>query len=155
MHVEAEVVSKSKNKIHETWAPPISGALYIYVCVELKKVEKYWSTLTLKNEPTDGQLIHWVRSLLPDILRVKIKVVFCRSRACPESILGKSHVSQSACLVSVLSANHKSRKFHVMWHDPLHGQRSLPLRKFCNLNTCVHIVRKKLDILWSWSWRVY
>ena len=27
--VEAEVVSKSKNKIHQTWGPPISRALYI------------------------------------------------------------------------------------------------------------------------------
>ena len=26
--VEAEVLSKSKNKIHQTWGPPISGALY-------------------------------------------------------------------------------------------------------------------------------
>ena len=26
--VETEVVSKSKNKIHETWGPPISGALF-------------------------------------------------------------------------------------------------------------------------------
>ena len=27
--VEAEVVSKSRNKIHQTWGPPINGALYI------------------------------------------------------------------------------------------------------------------------------
>ena len=27
--VEAEVVSRSKNKIHETWGPPTGGALYI------------------------------------------------------------------------------------------------------------------------------
>ena len=27
--VEAVSVSKSKNKIHETWGPPISGTLYI------------------------------------------------------------------------------------------------------------------------------
>ena len=29
--VEAEVVSKSKNKIHQTWGPPISGALYFTI----------------------------------------------------------------------------------------------------------------------------
>ena len=28
--VEAEVVSESKNKIHQTWGPPISGALYLF-----------------------------------------------------------------------------------------------------------------------------
>ena len=29
--VEAEVASKSRNKIHQTWGPPISGALYIHI----------------------------------------------------------------------------------------------------------------------------
>ena len=30
LKVEAEVVNKSKNKIHETWSMPNSGALYSY-----------------------------------------------------------------------------------------------------------------------------
>ena len=29
--VEAEVVSKSRNKIHQTWIPPFSRALYCWI----------------------------------------------------------------------------------------------------------------------------
>ena len=36
--VEAEVVSKSKNKIHETWGPPISGALYMSPLLPVSEV---------------------------------------------------------------------------------------------------------------------
>ena len=36
-HVEAEVVSNSKNKIHQTWGPPFSRALYKLNHVNLRK----------------------------------------------------------------------------------------------------------------------
>ena len=32
--VEAEVVSNSRNKIHQTWGPPFSQALYVQICVK-------------------------------------------------------------------------------------------------------------------------
>ena len=39
--VEAEMVSRSRNKVHQTCGPPISGALYMYLCYGLSNYVRH------------------------------------------------------------------------------------------------------------------
>ena len=45
MQAQAEVVSKSSNKIHQTWGPPFSRALYMCVVAFFMKIFRAWSEL--------------------------------------------------------------------------------------------------------------
>ena len=48
--VEAEVVSKSRNKIHQTWGPPFSRALYICITHQLCLPSLLFSPLSRERE---------------------------------------------------------------------------------------------------------
>ena len=51
--VEAEVVSKSKNKIHQTWGPPISRALYFSKLLRNEEAIGSWKAALRSENPVD------------------------------------------------------------------------------------------------------